>query len=242
MLNNQREEWGEFKLASNLLLTASFPYYVLPYCSSIAIPSLYPLFRIYRHHHWTQGVSDPIHVPNSDDKDLVDKGSSGCSSTSKCQQCEGECYSDYVCATGLRCFRRKSSSTQVPGCKTGGIGDVPDHGYCYQPPTGGVHSASYFYSLNITKLSGTTFLGPRYVPRCKDYQPPNTGLGTSAVIRSWTDIRGYSCQKHVASKYCTSDGGYGSGWPSSWKDFEKQRRLGLTARQACCGCGGGTTT
>jgi hypothetical protein len=104
------------------------------------------------------------------------------------------------------------------------------------------HAASYYYSLNITKLPGTTILGPDYIPRCKDYQPSSTGSGDSTVIHSWTDKQSYSCHTHIAKKYCDADGGYGEGWGSSWGSFESQKRLDLTAPQACCGCGGGTKT
>ena len=77
-----------------------------------------------------------------------------------------------------------------------------------------------------------------------DAQLPTTGTGDALVLHSWTSKRGNSCGTHVRNKYCTIDGGYGLGWVTGWGSltFEDDVRLGLTAPQACCGCGGGSTT
>jgi len=63
---------------------------------------------------------------------LQDLGASGCTSGSKCSQCQGDCDADGDCVSGLKCFQRSSSATLVNGCAGGGSGDVPTHDYCYK--------------------------------------------------------------------------------------------------------------
>lgn len=50
--------------------------------------------------------------------------------------CEGDCDSDADCAGPLKCFQRESSAVPIPGCRSGGSGDVPEHDYCYMPMVG----------------------------------------------------------------------------------------------------------
>merc|ERR1711981_1038230 len=50
----------------------------------------------------------------------------------KLNQCQGDCDNDSHCAAGLKCFQR-NGKTAVPGCKSGGAGDVKDTDYCYKP-------------------------------------------------------------------------------------------------------------
>merc|ERR1719491_1833092 len=61
---------------------------------------------------------------------LQDLGLSGCTSSSKCSQCQGDCDRDSDCDAGLHCFQRDRSSQVVPGCPAGGSGDVESHDYC----------------------------------------------------------------------------------------------------------------
>ena len=66
-------------------------------------------------------------------------GNDGCSSTKRCNTCQGDCDSDADCASGLKCFQRSKTSTLVPGCAKFGThddGKNPDgHAtdYCYNP-------------------------------------------------------------------------------------------------------------
>ncbi|KAL3768118.1 hypothetical protein ACHAWO_008286 [Cyclotella atomus] len=56
----------------------------------------------------------------------------------ECTVCQGDCNSDADCAEGLKCFSRgKGEVTAVPGCVSGGEGDLPGMDYCYlpEPPT-----------------------------------------------------------------------------------------------------------
>merc|ERR1712072_1515865 len=46
--------------------------------------------------------------------------------------CQGDCDNDSHCKTGLKCFQR-GGKQPVPGCQSGGKGDVSGHDYCYNP-------------------------------------------------------------------------------------------------------------
>jgi len=61
---------------------------------------------------------------------LQNLGGSGCTSSKKCGQCQGDCDADADCDAGLYCFQRDSSSLVVPGCPAGGTGDVGTYDYC----------------------------------------------------------------------------------------------------------------
>ncbi|KAL7482816.1 hypothetical protein ACHAW6_012959 [Cyclotella cf. meneghiniana] len=56
----------------------------------------------------------------------------------ECTKCQGDCNSDDDCADGLKCFSRGNGEvTAVPGCESGGEGDLAGMDYCYspEPPT-----------------------------------------------------------------------------------------------------------
>ncbi|KAK3274206.1 hypothetical protein CYMTET_17596, partial [Cymbomonas tetramitiformis] len=73
----------------------------------------------------TQVQGSPETAPS-----LKDRGVEGCSSSSPCSKCSGDCDSDAECAGSLKCFQR-DNYTPVPGCSAGGGGDVKWHDYCY---------------------------------------------------------------------------------------------------------------
>ena len=54
------------------------------------------------------------------------------------------------------------------------------------------------------------------------------------------DKDGDNCRKYIRRKWCSSTGGYGSGWRSAWGTFEDYAVNGQTAL-VCpqCGCGAG---
>ena len=64
---------------------------------------------------------------------LVSKGASGCTSSRKCKECEGDCDSNSDCDTELKCFQRNGKA-KVQGCAGGGEGDVGDYDFCYKGP------------------------------------------------------------------------------------------------------------
>merc|ERR1711862_19941 len=58
----------------------------------------------------------------------------------------------------------------------------------------------------------------------------------------WKSTAGSTCADYVSKAWCTSDGGYGSGWDkSTWGTFDTWAVHGAAATVACCGCGGGST-
>jgi len=73
-------------------------------------------------------------LPNA--KALVNLGGSGCTSTSKCGQCEGDCDYDHDCNAGYKCFQRNGyNKNKVPGCDVGGSGDLGGWDYCIADTT-----------------------------------------------------------------------------------------------------------
>merc|ERR550534_2905838 len=76
---------------------------------------------------------EPTLNPTYGESPLVDFGGEGCTTDSPCGECEGDCDSDADCMAGLRCFQRDTSEESVPGCASGGAGDISTHDYCYIP-------------------------------------------------------------------------------------------------------------
>ena len=69
---------------------------------------------------------------------LVSKGSSPNTRSPwpvgrKLGACQGDCDGDTDCAAGLKCWQRSRSTSGVPGCDFGGVGDVGHYDYCYDP-------------------------------------------------------------------------------------------------------------
>lgn len=58
---------------------------------------------------------------------------------------------------------------------------------------------------------------------------------------NWQPDGDVPCQDWFDENYCTSTGGYGTGWDASWGYFENYTDEGRTVVEACCQCGGGTT-
>jgi hypothetical protein len=62
------------------------------------------------------------------DPALVNLGGTGCTSSSPCQKCYGDCDGDNDCAGAFKCFDRSSADpfAKVAGCLSGGAGDVSE--------------------------------------------------------------------------------------------------------------------
>ena len=65
---------------------------------------------------------------------------------------------------------------------------------------------------------------------------PETRQCTDALA-DWMDSEKNTCSTYVLNKWCTSDGGYGTGWDFSWGSFATFATQNHSAFQACCGCG-----
>ena len=61
-----------------------------------------------------------------------DNGKGDCSAPADLGVCEGDCDNDNDCRGALKCYER-SQDQKVPGCEGGGIGDVIDADFCYEP-------------------------------------------------------------------------------------------------------------
>jgi len=58
--------------------------------------------------------------------------------------------------------------------------------------------------------------------------------------KNWASSEGDSCCAYPWNSYCTADGKPGLGWDSSWGSIEDYADSnGISALDACCGCGGG---
>lgn len=65
-------------------------------------------------------------------------GCDACAPESPCQACAGDCDDDADCADGTVCFQReRDDGSPVPGCGSGGPGDIPGADYCYDPSYAG---------------------------------------------------------------------------------------------------------
>ncbi len=62
-------------------------------------------------------------------------------------------------------------------------------------------------------------------PLCSDPHP------------GWKDSYDESCTAYEDKKFCTRDGGEGSGWKKGWGPFAKYAMKGIDATKACCACG-----
>jgi hypothetical protein len=55
----------------------------------------------------------------------------------------------------------------------------------------------------------------------------------------WVDSSDDGCATYVDDLWCTPQGATGSGWSSGWGSIEDWAQNGVSALDACCGCGGG---
>ena len=78
----------------------------------------------------------------------------GCTSSSRCPACAGDCDVDGHCEEGLRCFQRHANDTVVPGCNPAAPDADPGQGdYCYVPdPSGLLARCRDFHSFSTRAL------------------------------------------------------------------------------------------
>jgi len=58
----------------------------------------------------------------------------------------------------------------------------------------------------------------------------------------WAWKNGVGCFEFQKYDWCTTSGGTGSGWYATWGTIQDYSHDGYDATQACCACGGGTST
>ena len=132
---------------------------------------------------------------------LINLGGSGCTSGSPCGLCNGDCDKDGDCAGTLKCFQRSTSSEQVPGCNTGGAGDVATHDYCYGTAScSACASGKYQDELGLIAVTCKLCAGGKYnnlttgVTACKLCGTGKSSSDSGLTLES-------QCQDCVAGKY-----------------------------------------
>jgi hypothetical protein len=84
-----------------------------------------------------------------------------------------------------------------------------------------------------------------YCDTAADYANDNgvhAGIACCACsLEDWRDKDEARCIDYADYYYC-QNGGYGPGWDESWGPFSDYAVDGIDASQACCACGGGTSS
>ena len=111
-----------------------------------------------------------------------------CNSTYPCGKCTGWCSSNTDCASGLSCFTRVGNEP-IPGCVTGGNGDVSDRNYCYvAPQKGPLTFIPGEFTLNENGLSLSTGLTSRLIAKTGSKVSYQGGGQSSASYLSKPDF------------------------------------------------------
>lgn len=63
--------------------------------------------------------------------------------------------------------------------------------------------------------------------------------GCKNAPKGWQDKKGNDCEDYAEGEWCTRRGGYGDAWLDDWGTFEDVAKNGVSAKTACCVCGGG---
>lgn len=132
---------------------------------------------------------------------LVNLGGNGCTSSSPCPVCTGDCDDDADCQPGLTCFQRNGKSA-VPGCSSGGSGDTNDYDYCYWVPAcdetlRGTNGADYRGCQEKTITGRSCQKWTAQTPHTHHFSPMSTyepkGLGDHAYCRNPSDEASIWC-------------------------------------------------
>lgn len=96
----------------------------------------------------------------------------------ECTLCQGDCNSDADCAGGLMCFSRGTGEvTSVPGCVSGGEGDLPGMDYCYTPFPPETTTATTSTTTTTTSTTRVTAPDLNFVRECTAEDPCNACEG-----------------------------------------------------------------
>lgn len=122
-----------------------------------------------------------------------------CTISQPCDRCQGDCTQDADCKGNLVCFRR-TSGEPVPGCVSGGGGDIEQANYCHEPLEGGpVSFIPGDLTVNENGLLLSTGLTARIIARYGDPVTYDTG-GQSAIP--------FHKDPDAAAVFETTDGGW----------------------------------
>jgi hypothetical protein len=169
---------------------------------------------------------------------------------------------DWVDAYGLSCQTNcddrstgcyLSCKAGKPCCTTDG-----DQGAGWDPAWGTLESQGVD-GIDATQAccicGGGTITGTAVPTTSPTDAPTNTPTVELVCVdfADWKDKDGVSCQTDCDDRdkgcyascqrgepCCTTDGGQGAGWETSWGNFDAYGVDGIDATHACCVCGGGT--
>ena len=138
---------------------------------------------------------------------LKDLGGSGCTSSSPCNTCEGDCDNDAQCKGSLKCFQRELSTTLVPNCVAGGAGDVPTHDYCYENS----YLYNYIPALDVIRWSEEKNSG--FSTKCPAAFPFASPRHNNVIC--YSDVSKANAGTGPCNSWCTLDVAMGSGCGSN---------------------------
>ena len=168
----------------------------------------------------------PTMSPVGDLPSLTFVGVNGCSRTSPCDICQGDCDSDEECIGSLTCFKRADGmKNQVPGCDVGGRGDIAGADYCHDengtvsssvpskaPTAGGDTPSMSPVATNIVPTSSPMIStpstsypslssAPSFVMPFESEIPSSTAMTLKYLIRSRSRT---SSDQESSSDWCAS--------------------------------------
>ena len=120
---------------------------------------------------------------------LVNQGNDGCTASSPCATCAGDCDSDDQCTGTLTCKQRDAcTGNPIPGCIQGGSGDDCDSDYC-SDGTARTDGQSFYYQLYIqtTKAVTKTECCTNYRIRALDVQGTSTNVLDMAMVQLYEE-------------------------------------------------------
>jgi hypothetical protein len=91
--------------------------------------------------------------------------------------------------------------------------------------------------LNVT--TAASYAGTFHVATDGLALPRTRRSSCTETPAGWTSSTGATCAEYETNSWCTSSGGYGTGWPSG--TFADTAVSGIDASHACCECGGGVS-
>ena len=72
--------------------------------------------------------------------------------------------------------------------------------------------------------------------KCRDVIIGKDNTGNTVY---WSDSMHFSCKLYEGARWCTDNKETGPGWNGFWGEMDGFTAHGMSAKEACCGCGGG---
>merc|ERR1719498_960082 len=117
--------------------------------------------------------------------------------------------------------------------------DYANNNYCKADGTTGDGWSSEWGSLELYATSGLAATSACCACGGGAGSAPTQQVCTDLI---WRDAEGSNCAEYQSEQYCTHGGLQGVGWEPTWGKLEDYAVDGKSAIQACCACGGGSTS